>query len=127
MTDWKETKRLILEDNPTSQVVMVVKGRQMRCLNRAEDLDHCLIRRNKRFGIWLDKQIWNYQPSCANCNRHSHATDAPTNRRHWLEHQVKVYGLDVIKDALIFAPPKMQVFNTDYQEVVKWIKEIENE
>jgi hypothetical protein len=123
--NWTEAKRMMLQKYPRCQVMLNVKGRLYQCQLTAKDLDHCLIRRNKKFEKYINGLEWNWQPACEVCNRLTHATDTHYNREAWLKHQVKEYGLERILSDMQDAPDKMQLHNTDWLEVMGWLKEMQ--
>lgn len=91
----------------------------VKCSRMSTDLHHCLISRNKRFSKWLDNQVWNYQPTCAICNRNTRDADRHDNRMAWLTNQIEYYGVSYMLDKLEDAPDKLKLFNQDYKEVYK--------
>lgn len=122
--DFATFKRDLLAKYPVCQVYYMVKGRVFRCHVPSEDLDHCLIRKNKRFQKWVNAQPWNWQPSCGNCNRTAHYTDNRDNRKWWLEHQVQQYGWDRIVADMQTAPDKVKAHNSDWLEVWDWLMDL---
>ena len=112
---------MMLQKYPRCQVYINVKGRPHQCRLTAEDMDHCIIRRNKKFEKYINSLEWNFQPSCIVCNRLTHATDTAINRELWFEHQLKAYGVERIREDLERAPEKMKLHNTDYGDAIKWL------
>ena len=100
-----------------------VKGRvNLKCHLPADDLDHCLIRKNKKFKDYINGLEWNYQPSCKLCNRHTHAADKLDNRRWWFEVVLDEYGMERIKADLEAAPEKLKnTPHNDWNEVWGWV------
>lgn len=101
------------------------KGRVLgRCHQRVTydtaELDHCLIRRNKKFRKWINAQVWNWQVSCHACNN-THLTDREPNRRAHFEKVVSLFGLERIQEDMLTAPEKMQLHNSDWLEVWNWL------
>ena len=125
--DFETFKRDLLTKYPVCQVYYMVKGRVFRCSVPSEDLDHCLIRKNKRFMKYINALDWNWQPSCGICNRTAHHTDNRENRRWWLQHQIDMYGWDRIVADMQEAPQKMKDFNSDWNEVWGWLIELKGE
>lgn len=110
-------KKSMLAYYRTCQVVKNGK----KCGRRATDLHHCLIRRDKRFS-WIDKQKWNFQPTCAECNRITHDADRLENRQAWARHQYEVHG-DLLLINLSGAPDKIKMFSQDYADTMDALAE----
>jgi hypothetical protein len=110
-----KTKQELLERYPKCQV----KG----CINPATDLHHCVFKRNRRFKDWIDGMWWNFQPTCADCNRNTHRADRLKNRMRWLRHQWQYYRDDILQD-LANAPNKIRLFSDEYTQTCYEISQL---
>ena len=120
--DFATFKRdLLAEYGGKCQCRFQAKSLALKCKLEAIELDHCLIRKNKTFREWINGLVWNWQPACHVCN-FTHATDTQFNREFWFEHVIEKYGYDRIRKDMDTAPEKMQLHNSDWLEVDRWLE-----
>lgn len=102
-------KQELLKKYPKCQVKRIAKGRLIKCIfgdngepAASVDLHHGIFGKDKRFRKHINVEQ-NYQPACPHCNGGKFA-DTYSNRKHWIEHQVELRGIDYMLEWLASFP-----------------------
>lgn len=109
-----DAKRLYLLRHPICEVCGI---------RRADDWDHCILGRDKRFRKWLNR-TWNYQACCTVCNRHDKRADKYEERMKAVERKVAEFGYEYIRARMDEIPDKKKL-GRDWQEADRYLRELE--